>query len=199
MKEFRLLITAFIFFVLINTTHYWNGMLGFWAFPVTLILIILYLFLFVKFFYHLTQLFKERFKNGFRILVTIVLGVVLFVTFLFPAGVIDFEKYEGKDLLIAQAEGAANCMTTLKLKEGNKFVERNVCFGVREVKGHYKIKRDTIFFDRIDYPKSGDYYSFAVIKQSDSTELNALGNLIRFKDYKDTVGKKLPIIKNILK
>lgn len=132
-------------------------------------------------------------------MVTIILGVVLIVTFLYPGGLVDFEKYEGKDLLVARAEGSANCMTTLKLKEGNKFVERSVCFGIREVKGHYKIKRDTIFFDRIDYPESGDYYAFAVIKQSDSTELNALGNLVRFKDYKDSVGKKLPIIKNILK
>ena len=67
--------------------------------------------------------------------------------------------------LIAQREGAADCMTTIKLKENMTYRERNVCFGIMEIKGTYELRNDAIFFGNIVYGINGnEFYEFAVIK-----------------------------------
>ena len=88
--------------------------------------------------------------------------VMLFIIFLKPNGIINFDRIRGKDLLIAQAEGAANCMTTFKLKNNNKFVERTICFGVTEISGTYYLKGDTIIFNSVKLNRyENEYYKFA--------------------------------------
>jgi len=101
------------------------------------------------------------------------------------------------DILIAQREGAANCTTTFRLKKGNKFIEKSICFGTTEVTGEYKIKNDTIFFENVKHSRlKSDFYQFALIQSSrfkkDSWEL------IRYKDVKDQQGQRLFISKNNL-
>ena len=125
---------------------------------------------------------------------------VLSLTFFKPFGLIDFDKLEGSDVLVAKREGAANCMTTLKLKHNFTFSERNVCFGVTETKGTFRVANDTIYFENVQLGRHEDYfYKFAVIKPKKSDNSKILGDLVRYRDLTDTVGHELWITKNELK
>lgn len=169
------------------------------AFPAFLLLMITYLVLALALIGQLYFAFREKLKDRHRLFGIALLIAVLLLTFLFPTGLINFDRLEGEDLLVAEREGVANCMTTLKLKEHNKFIEREVCFGVTETKGHYELKNDTIFFANASLGRDGsDYYKFAVIKPSNSNNGKILGALIRYKGIDDTSANALGIIKNDL-
>ena len=150
----------------------------------------------------LRQLFfaiREKFIDKQRLVIIGTLVFVLTVTLLKPNGLINFDKLQGKDLLVAEREGAANCMTTLKLKENNMFIERSVCFGVMEIKGNYELKGDTIFFIDIGFVRhESGYYKFAVIRKSDTEKTKYLGDIVMYKSYSDTTGRDLWITKNEL-
>lgn len=120
--------------------------------------------------------------------------VGLGLIFLMPSGIVNFDKLEGEDLLIAQRQGAASCMTTFKIKPNNKFKETSVCFGVFEVRGNYEIRNDTIFFSDAIVPRENeDYYEFAIIQKSKLRDEDAL---FRYRNRNDTVGHELWITKN---
>lgn len=124
---------------------------------------------------------------------------VLALAFFKPAGLIDFWKFEGNDILIAKREGAANCMTTFKLKENNKFTEKSVCFGMTEIKGDYKLKNDTIFFENVKLGRGEDeFYKFAIIRPSKFNNANSHFDLVRYKSLNDSIGHELWITKNDL-
>ncbi|MDY0053070.1 MAG: hypothetical protein RBR79_00265 [Bacteroidales bacterium] len=110
----------------------------------------------------------------------------------FPAGIINFEQFEGRTILIAQNEGTANCTTTFKLKMGNKFTEKSICFGVNETRGNYKLIKDTIYFSDIKLGRGREeYYEFAVINKTDDKHI-----LIRYRNSNDTIGVPITIIKS---
>src|SRR5690606_32139893 len=111
-------------------------------------------------------LFRERSKNKQQLLSIGIIAIVLTSAFFFPRGIIDFEKFESDSILIAQREGVANCMTTLKLRKDSSFVEREVCFGITKTTGTYKVKGDTIFFENNSLRDKQAFYKFAVIKPS---------------------------------
>ncbi|MES2689259.1 MAG: hypothetical protein V4658_02585, partial [Bacteroidota bacterium] len=117
--------------------------------------------------------------------------IVLFLALYKPYGIINFDELEGRDVLIAEREGAANCMTTFKLKEGNKFTERSFCFGPSEIKGHYRWVNDTLFFEDVE---PGLFYEFALVKRSSLSSFH----LVRYKSMSDTTGHELWITKNEL-
>jgi hypothetical protein len=189
-------ITSVVFFIVINTSYYWEPKLGLLAFPSLALLLLIYMILLVIFLQHIFLIIKEKFANRQRITVNAVLFLVLVLTFFKPNGLIKFDKLSGEDLLVAQREGAANCMTTLKLKDNNKFIETTICFGITEVKGSYKKKGDTIFFNTIDLGRyNSSYYSYAVIKRKDTPNKNMVGEIIKYRSEKDTVGNVLWIIK----
>ena len=112
----------------VNTTYYWEGKLGLFAFPAFLILAVIYLGLGVVLIRQIYFLVKEKFTDKTRLINIGLLAIVLTLTFLRPFGLIDFDKLEGDNILIAEREGAANCMTTLKLKDNFTFSERSVCW-----------------------------------------------------------------------
>lgn len=199
MKNQGLLITTIIFFLTINTTYYWEGKLGLFAFPTFLILVISFL---VLGFILIRQIYfsvKEKFEDKERLINIGLLTLVLTVTFLKPFGLIDFDKLEGDNVLVAEREGAANCMTTLTLKDNFTFSERSVCFGVTETKGNYYLKKDTIYFDNISVGRHENvFYKFAVVKPAKFENSKILGKLIRYKGLIDTTGDELWITKNDL-
>jgi hypothetical protein len=198
-KQKGLFITTILFFLIVNTNYYWEGKLGFFAFPVDFLLVIVYLVLGFLLLRQLFFAFREKFIDKHRLIIIAILTVVLSVTFLKPNGLINFDKLQGKDLLIAEREGAANCMTTLKLKENNTFTERTVCFGIMEIKGNYELKGDTIFFKDIGFVRhESGYYKFAVIRESDGEKKKYLGDIVMYKSYSDTTGRDLWITKNEL-
>jgi len=199
MKRYGLLITTMIFFLLVNTSYYWEGKLGFFAFPSFLILILIYFGLGISLIRQLYLTIKKKFDNKLRLFTIGLLIFVLIITFLRPNGLINFDKLEGGDILIAEREGAANCMTTLKLKDDFTFKERNVCFGTTETKGKYHIKDDTIYFDNVNIGRHIDeYYIFGVVKPSTFNKDGKHFDFVRYKGLTDTLGHELWITKNEL-
>lgn len=197
MKHKRLLITTLIFFLAANTSHFWMGKIGLWGMPVFLLLVLIFFGLVIALLSQLYSAFEEHFKNKQRNLAIILLAVVLILSFLKPFGIIDFERFESKNVLIALTEGAANCTTTIKLKENGTFREVNVCFGMTENEGKYTFRNDTIYFDNGNRKKDDDCYEFAVIRNSKFAK-DDKPYLVRYKNKKDTIGQELFIICNEL-
>jgi len=199
LKNKKLLITTTIFFLIINTVYYWEGKLGFFAFPAFLILVVVCFGLVIALLSQMYFAVKEKLANKTRLINIVVLTLVLTLTFLKPFGLIDFDKLEGENVLIAEREGAANCMTTLKLKDNFTFSERGVCFGVMETKGNYHFQNDTIFFDNVKLgPHQNEFYMFAVVKPSKFSKDGKQFNLVRYKNLQDTIGHELWVSKNEL-
>lgn len=177
-----------------NLNHFWEGKMGIWAFPIFIILAILFLVLAVICLIQIGKGFKEKFSNRNRNWTIGIMGISLGLIFLKPSGIINFDRLEDKDLFIAQREGAANCMTTFKLKPNNKFKDRSVCFGVSEARGNYEIKNDTIFFSDVSVPRGDEeYYKFGILKKSKYRDEEAL---FRYRSRSDTIGNELWITKN---
>ncbi len=199
MKNKGLFITTIAFFLLINTTYYWEGKFGLFAFPAFILLAVVYAGLAIALVRQIYFLIKEKFSDKQRLFKVGLLTIVLALTFYKPFGLIDFDKLEGGDLLIAEREGAANCMTTLKLKDDFTFRERNVCFGVTEIKGNYHLENDTIYFDNVNIGRHEDeFYKFAIVKPSKFNKDGKHFDLTRYKSLTDTVGHELWITKNEL-
>lgn len=199
MKNKGILIATSIFFLLVNTTQLWEGLMGIFAMVTFLIMIIFYLVLSVILLGPVLKAIKEKFKERNRVYLIAFMTFVLTASFLFPNGLINYGISESESILIAQREGAANCMTTLKLDINNKFIERNVCFGVTETKGDYRIINDTIYFENVTYGRhENEFYEFAVIKD-DKKKGKYLGDIVRYRNHSDTTGTPLWITKNELK
>ena len=199
MKNKGLYITTIIFFLLINTAYYWEGRLGLFAIPAFVLLVAVYFGLAIALLRQIYFSVKEKFKQNHRIILIGLLVTVLLLTYLKPLGIVDFDKFEGTDILIAEREGAANCLTTLKLKDDYTFRERIGCFGVSEIKGTFRVASDTIYFDNIQLGRHEEgFYKFAVIKSTKFDNSTKFGDLIRYKDLTDTVGHFLWITKNDL-
>jgi hypothetical protein len=166
--------------------------------PAYIILAIIYLFLAVLLLFQLFSTINEKFKSKKRLFTIGLLVIVLLITFIKPFGIVNFRKSEDDSLLIAQREGAANCMTTFKLQENNRFKERNVCFGIAETQGDYEVRNDTIFFSNIEYSRNEDeYYKFALIKPSNFSK--GIYDLVLYKNNSDTNAYRIWILYNELK
>lgn len=200
MKYKGQLILSAVFFLLVHTAYFWEPWLEFTGMLLVFLLVIVFMTLAGLFLSHLVMLVKERFRNRQRVIVAAVLFVATGTALLRPTGIIDYDRLAGKDLLIAQREGAADCMTVLKLKENNTFIERNLCFGITEVKGSYLIKGDTILFTNAKTGRSNEkYYMYATIKKKNKIEhgyYKSVGDLVLYKDRTDTTGHILWITKN---
>jgi hypothetical protein len=199
LKNKGIFITTIIFFLLVNTTYYWEGKLGLFTIPAFVLLVAVYFGLAITLLRQIYFSFKEKFKQKNRFILIGLLTTVLLLTYFKPLGIVDFDKFEGTDVLVAEREGAANCLTTLKLKEDYTFRERIGCFGVSEIKGTFRVVNDTIYFDNIQLGRHEEsFYKFAVIKPTKFDNPKIFGDLIRYKDLSDTVGHFLWITKNEL-
>lgn len=188
LKNKWLIITIITFFLIVNTTYYWEGKLGLLAFPFFILLAVVYVGLFIALIRQLYISIKEKFSKKARFVTIGLLTLVLALTFYKPFGILNFDKLEGENLLTAQREGAANCMTTFKLKDNFTFKERNVCFGVTEVIGTYRISNDTIYFENVKRGKQEDIkYEFGVIEELERYTENKYA-LKLFNNRKDTIG-----------
>lgn len=199
MKNKEIVIFTVVFFLLINTSYYWEGRLGFFAIPVFLIFVAAYFALVIALFRQIYFLIKENFKTKNRLSLIGLLAIVLLLTYFKPTGIIDFDKLEGNDLLIAESEGAANCRTTIKLKENYTFKERVGCFGSFETKGKFRIVNDTIYFENVQLARQEkDYFQFAVVKRTKFENSKILEDLVLYKNSADTMPHELWITKNKL-
>ena len=117
--------------------------------------------------YQVVKLALEKPKYYQRLLYVGVILVLSFLSFAEPMGLIDWEKYEGQNLLVADREGTANCRTILKLKADNKFKYINRCFGVDFHLGTYKFINDTLHLQLKRDVGYMDKSSFATLVKSD--------------------------------
>lgn len=199
LKNKAILITAIIFFLAVNTAYYWEGKLGFYVIPAFLILGFIYLALGIALIRQIYFWSKEKFKDKTRLINIGVLTAVLILTFLNPSGLIDFDKLEGENVLVAEREGAADCMTIIKFKDDFTFTERSFCFGITEIKGNYHLQNDTIYFDHVNVGRhEKEFYKFAVIEPSKFNKDGKHFDLIRYKSLEDTSGHELWITKDNL-
>lgn len=197
MKNKRFVFIAIIFFLIINTTYYWQGKIGTWAFPLYMILLIVYFILTVGLISQIYISVREKFKNKSRLSAIVILTIVLVLILIKPFGIIDFDKFEGENISVAEREGSANCMTTVTLKNNLAFKQRGVCFGVTEINGRYYLQNDTIYFQNVELRGGeNEYFKFAVIRTSKLEKDGKQSSLILFRNLKDTVGIKLGITKN---
>lgn len=194
MKNKAQFVFAIILFVISNTAYFWQSKLGVYFLFVSAGLILSYLLLF---FFILRIIFfsiKHKINDKYYLLYLLFLSFVLICPIVFPGGIINFEKYESENSIIAQREGVANCINTLKIKVDGRFVERAVCFGITEYSGKYKQFGDTLFFEYDDKLKTDlKRFEYAIIKRKVSTE--NIGTLTKYIGKKDTIGIVYTIIK----
>lgn len=199
MKNKGLLIATIIFFLVVNTAYYWEGKLGLFVIPALLILAVIYLALGIALIRQIYFWIKEQFKDKTRLINIGVLTSVLTLTFLSPLGLIDFDKLEGENVLVAEREGAADCRTIIKFKDNFTFKEQNVCFAITETMGNYHLQNDTIYFDNVIIGRlENEFYKFAVIEPSKFNKDGKHFDLIQYKSLTDTIGHELWITKNDL-
>ena len=116
-KEYPLQFTlTLILFLIINTRHYWEGEFGIFAFPIFIILFILFFLLCIELIRQIYISIRDKFTEKRRNFLLTFMFITLTLIIIKPTGIINFEKLEGENLYFAQAEGAANCTSTLKLK-----------------------------------------------------------------------------------
>jgi hypothetical protein len=199
LKNKGLLTTTIVFFLTINTAYYWEGKLGFFAFPVSALLIVVYFVLVAALIRQIYFAVIEKLADKTRLLSIGLIALVLALVFVKPFGIIDFDKLEGENVLIAQREGSASCTITLKLKDNFTFKERSVCFGVTELNGKHHLQNDTIYFDDVELRRNQDkFYKLAVVRLSKSKQDGKHFDLIRYTDLTDTIGNALRVTKNEL-
>jgi hypothetical protein len=197
MKGNKILVATTLFFIYINTYFLFSKIVGLLAIPLFVLTGLTFLTLGTLVLHQTYLTFKEKLSNKNRVIQTIICIIMLSTIGVFPFGVIPKSLFEGKDLLIAQREGAANCMSTFKIKENKKFKEERVCFADTEVKGEYEKKGDTLFFKNIDLGRvDEDYYKFAVF-QKGQEDWNKNKKMLNFyESEKDTEPRFLLITKN---
>jgi len=194
LKNKILLITAIVFFLIINTWRLWNLDNPVLLIPIMLLVFITWCILAGAMVWQGYKVTAEKFKNKERNITVILVAVVVGLAIYSPFGIIDFERFESKDLLIAEGQGRGNCMTFVKLKKDKTFRKGSECFGVAKEKGEYSIHNDTITFSDIDK----GFYKFALIERPDSLSEGKTGDLLLYSELKDTTPVRLWIIKNEL-
>lgn len=201
MKRFKWIIIGLIsFFLFINTSYFWSKEVGKWLIPFSLLLIIGYLSLLVIFFIQIVKAGKEKFKNRKRIYVIIGIAILLVLTVNYPKGIIDFDKLEGKDLLIATHKGGGSCSSTLKLKSTHLFKFTSVCYGIKEIRGSYRLNKDTVFFEPAN---NNAMYEYGIISLHDKYSYNhlypdAIGSIQLHTNRTDSITCELYILTNNL-
>ena len=97
--------------------------------------------------YQVIKLTTEKPKNYQRLIYVVIIFILIFLSIAEPQGMVDWEEFEGRNLLIADRKGTANCRTIIKLKDNNKFKYINRCFGVEFYFGTYSLSNDTLYFE----------------------------------------------------
>ncbi|MPT32268.1 MAG: hypothetical protein E2600_11525 [Chryseobacterium sp.] len=186
-KKFPLqFVSVFVLFLLINTSYYWEGEFGIFTFLIFIVLFILFLILSIELIRQLYISLKNRFNEKLRNHLIVFMILCLTLIIVKPTGIINFDKFGGENLLFAQAEGAANCTSTLKVKkDSNKFSYEIICFGIEKTKGTYKIIDRIIYFD--DYDKRKFNFSYGKIDKNK-------GFIALYRSKNDSLPFQIPII-----
>jgi hypothetical protein len=176
---------------------YWHFDLGPYDFLVFLVLGFFFIILACVAFIQIIFIIYERSKDKGRVITTMSLIFCLALIYLYPNGLIIQPGSDVNVLFRAYREGAANCTTTLTLREDGTFTETDICFGSSYVEGRYEVRNDTIFFSDVQLGRGViEYYDHAVI-QRDVGSGGSMGEITRYKNDGSTMAS-LWITKNDL-
>ncbi len=192
-KQNSLLITI-IFSLIISTSYYWEGKLGLFALPVFFIIVTSYLVFTFFLFRHVYFLFKENFRIKSRLLNCSILTAVLILnfskpyTFLKNYFLMEVFDIETNYVLVGARFFEVKRIETFKLASNFTFKEKNRSYGLSEVRGKYRIKNDTIYFENVMKGKQEDViYEFGVIVEREYYTENKFA-LKLFTSKDDTIG-----------
>jgi hypothetical protein len=157
-------------------------------------LLLVFLILTASLLLYIIRAVREKLKDRSRLVLISVMLIVLVSTVTKPEGIVDFEKLEGRDLLIAGRTGVASCHIILKLKENNKVLFREVCFGIDSQLGSYSISKDTVKFHFIGRHS----FEYGIIRISNNSHAKYDGEIALYKNKADTTPMFLAIVKNTL-
>ncbi|MFC3159239.1 hypothetical protein SAMN05443633_103154 [Chryseobacterium arachidis] len=187
MKKFTLQFTlTSILFLLINTSYFWEGELGLFFLIVVITAFVIYFLLFIELIRQLYISIRDKFREKKRNILLLFIPSCLALVAIKPKGLINFEKLlEGEDKIFAQAEGVANCTTTLKFKTDKNFIYESICFGIDRLKGEYTIQNNTVYFNS----RKNFEYRYGIIDKN-KTMIKLYRNKSDAKPY------GIPILKN---
>lgn len=142
------LIFSILFFIVVNTQYLleFNKSYGMLSYLIMLFLIGIYGVIALLFVFQVAFSIKERFKRKRRVFTIGFMAIVLVTAYLYPRGMIDYSIFEASDNIVAYREGVANCGITMKLKENQRFIITEICFGISKHTGRYVIKGDSVLF-----------------------------------------------------
>ncbi|MCQ6957406.1 hypothetical protein [Mucilaginibacter aquariorum] len=192
MFKSRLLLVTLSLFLLINTQYFWEGMLGGFAIPLTLVFAITFLILVFQVFHQIYLSVRERFRDKQRIYRVGIVIVLLTLVVLRPFGLINYRIFESKNVFVAEREGVANCMTTLMLKESGRFKMRSVCFGVEEETGSYTFNKDTLKLNYASFRGGDNGFKYGILDTANKS-------LKLYRTALDTLPIPLYVSKNEIK
>ncbi len=185
MKKNLIIVLSIIYFLFVNSSYFWEKLPGLWDMVLTGILFLSFVILAIILIFQIIKMIRNKFSSKITIINCIILTTVLTVTALYPLGIVDFRKFEGIDLILAQYEGAANCTTTLKIKKENRFIQRRICFGIDEYYGNYRIDGDTIKLHYDEKSSFGSKYAYGLIKLDSIKNDKNYGLILYYRDSVD--------------
>jgi hypothetical protein len=142
----KLNITTLLFFILINTSFFWDGFLGIYSIPFSFVLEIVFLIIIVNFFILIFRIIQNKFDSKNKRNQILYIAIVIALTIYKPFGFINLELSKANEVLIAKKEAVSNCNMLLILRDDGTYTQRMVCYSIDNIQGTYSLKNDTIFF-----------------------------------------------------
>jgi len=170
------ILKAIVAYVIIwNSQYIWEYLPGIFDMIIIIMLLITIVILVIVGIYQLFKFFTEKPTINFRLLNIGLIMLISVLSYFKPLGLIDFEKYEGENIVYAMYEGVANCTTSIRLKSGNKFKKTSICFGKDHYWGKYEIVNDTIKFHYNRTSEENKEDDYAILQLEDDTTSQRLG------------------------
>ncbi|MEP7198128.1 MAG: hypothetical protein ABI851_16540 [Saprospiraceae bacterium] len=183
MKRKKIILLLITFLVAIwNFQYFLSYIKGLYTIFVWIIGPILWLLLLTIGVFQIIRLVVEREKHFDRLKISLIIFSMLILTFSKPLGVINWEKYEDENFLVATMTGTANCKTIMQLKPNNKFKYVSICFGKDFYFGRYDVKGDTIYLHSEKRTPYMDRNSYALLAKS-GNKLDEYRRLWLYQNY----------------
>lgn len=171
----KILIAILSYTLIWNSQYLWEYLPGLFDMGIILLLMITIVVLVLIGIYQAYKYVSEEQKIKSRLLNISLIATVSILTYFKPLGLIDFKKFEGENILYAMREGVANCTTSIRLKEGNRFKKTSICFGIDHFWGDYEIVNDTIKFHYDKTTEENNLNDFAILQVNEDKLDKRLG------------------------
>ncbi|MBK8627041.1 MAG: hypothetical protein IPN86_16175 [Saprospiraceae bacterium] len=158
-----------IFFTSWFFKYFIDILLGKFGFFLTLANVLIWIFLSLYALFLILKYLIADTTSKPKVKILLIIIPLLLTTLFYPDGLVNWEKFESKNLIVAAYTGTANCRTYLKIRANNVLKVSSYCFGAEHSWGKYVIKGDTIFFE---LPKDLGYIrtkgTFGILEKKES-------------------------------